>query len=168
MERRLINANHLLEEIAKLKESPWFNNGKFVDAQITGIEHALYLERKEAVEVVEDLCVKKEPTVQPETTLVPIANVQFDDDKLREIVDDAVSRISIKYNWHDAKKELPPEGRHILVTLDHGGGDLEVTEIDYGVCRYMAEHEHAEEWAKLLLDVVAWMELPGPWEKESS
>ena len=90
--------------------------------------------------------------------------------KIKDLEDEiaAVSRISIKYNWRDAKKELPPEGRHILVTLDHGGGDLEVTEIDYGVCRYMAEHEHVEECAKLLRDVVAWMELPGPWEKESS
>lgn len=107
------------------------------------------------------------PEVEPEETLVPIAKVQFDDDKLREIVDEAVSRISIQYNWRDAKKKLPPEGRHILVTLDHGVDDLEVTKIDYGVCRYMAEHEHVEECAKLLRDVVAWMELPGPWKGDS-
>lgn len=78
-----------------------------------------------------------------------------------------VRNITVDYDWHDIKKEPAPEGRHILVTLDHGGGDLEVTEIDYGVCRYMAEHEHVEECAQLLRDVVAWMELPGPWKGDS-
>ena len=166
MERRLIDANHLLEEIAKLKESPWFNNGKFVDAQITGIEHTLYLERKEAVEVVEDLCVKKEPTVLPELTMVPIAKVQFDDDKLHDMVDEAVSRVTVKYNWHDAKKEQPPEGRHILVTLDNGGGDLEVTEIDFGVVKYLALKEGYSDSMEVIEKIVAWMDLPEPWRKE--
>lgn len=48
---RLIDADALLEGIAELKQSPWFNN-KYG-----------YADRKEAVEIVEDLCIKNEPTV---------------------------------------------------------------------------------------------------------
>ena len=60
MGERLIDANHLLNEIEKLKMSPWFVLGKDPDHKL----HGLYLERKEAVEVVEDLCIKKEPTFE--------------------------------------------------------------------------------------------------------
>lgn len=48
---RLIDADALLEGIAELKQSPWFND-KYG-----------YADRKEAVETIEDLCIKKEPTV---------------------------------------------------------------------------------------------------------
>ena len=157
MGKRLIDANHLLNEIEKLKMSPWFVLGKDPDHKL----HGLYLERKEAVEVVEDLCIKKEPTIP--TVVVPVANIKFDDEKLHEIVDEAVGRVTVKYNWHDIKKEPAPEGRHILVTLDNGGGDLEVTEIDYGVVRYMAEEDNLSE---LIEKIVAWMDLPEPWRKE--
>lgn len=48
---RLIDADKLLEGIAELKQSPWFNS-KYG-----------YADRKEAIETIEDLCIKKEPTV---------------------------------------------------------------------------------------------------------
>ena len=48
---RLIDADALLEGIAELKQSPWFNN-KYG-----------YADRKDAVESIEYLCIKKEPTV---------------------------------------------------------------------------------------------------------
>lgn len=48
---RLIDADKLLEGIAELKQSPWFNN-KYG-----------YADRKEAVESIEYLCIKKEPTI---------------------------------------------------------------------------------------------------------
>lgn len=50
---RLIDADHLLSEIAELKKSPWYNNftsGEELRARI------------EAVEIIEDLCIKKEHT----------------------------------------------------------------------------------------------------------
>jgi hypothetical protein len=160
MERKLIDVNHLLNEIEKLKMSPWFVLGKDPDHSL----HGLYLERKEAVEVVEDLCIKKEPIVP--TAVIPVANIHFDDDKLHDMVDEAVSRVTVKYNWHDAKKEQPPEGRHILVTLDNGGGDLEVTEIDFGVVKYLALEEGYSDSMELIEKIVAWMDLPEPWRKE--
>ena len=48
---RLIDADALLEGIAELKQSPWFNN-KYG-----------YADRKDAVESIEYLCIKKEPTI---------------------------------------------------------------------------------------------------------
>lgn len=48
---RLIDADALLEGIAELKQSPWFNS-KYG-----------YADRKEAVEAIEYLCIKKEPTI---------------------------------------------------------------------------------------------------------
>ena len=45
---RLIDAGKLLEGISELKQSPWFNS-KYG-----------YADRKEAVEIIEDLCIKKE------------------------------------------------------------------------------------------------------------
>lgn len=48
---RLIDADALLEGIAELKQSPWFNS-KYG-----------YADRKDAVEAIEYLCIKKEPTI---------------------------------------------------------------------------------------------------------
>ena len=53
-----ISREHLLEEIASLKESPWFKDD-------TNCAMAI---RKEAIEIVEDLCIRKEPSVNPQKT----------------------------------------------------------------------------------------------------
>ena len=50
-----ISREHLLEEIASLKESPWFKDDT---------NRAMAI-RKEAIEIVEDLCIRKEPSVTP-------------------------------------------------------------------------------------------------------
>ena len=50
---RLIDADALKSDIAKLKESPWFNT------------KAGYAYRKEAIITVEILCVDRAPTVDP-------------------------------------------------------------------------------------------------------
>ncbi len=60
-----ISRKHLLSEIDALMQSPWFNNGKDDDT----FTHYAYVERKEAVEVVRDLCVKAEPPVSPKPRL---------------------------------------------------------------------------------------------------
>lgn len=60
-----VSRKHLLSEIDKLMQSPWFNNGKdFYDGTNT---HYGYVERKEAVEIVRDMCIKAEPPVTPKT-----------------------------------------------------------------------------------------------------
>lgn len=50
-----ISRKHLLDEIASLKESTWFKDD-------TNCAMAI---RKEAIEIVEDLCIRKEPSVNP-------------------------------------------------------------------------------------------------------
>ena len=50
---RLIDAEHLYNEVEKLKESPWFNEN------INGSR----IIRREALNIVEDLCICKAPTV---------------------------------------------------------------------------------------------------------
>lgn len=57
----LIRRDSLLAGIEEIKKSPWFNFGK--DAK--DITHSFYLERKEAVEIIVDLCIKKEPEAAP-------------------------------------------------------------------------------------------------------
>jgi len=54
--RDCISRKHLLEEIAMLKKSPWFNENTYGSKVI----------RKEAVEIVEDVCIKREPSVTPQ------------------------------------------------------------------------------------------------------
>ena len=57
----VVSREHLLSEIEALKQTPWFNNGRDDDR----FTHYGYVERKEAVEIVRDLCVKIEPPVTP-------------------------------------------------------------------------------------------------------
>lgn len=66
---RPIDADHLLHEIAELQKSPWYNTGKEIDPNFPHM-HIGYLERKEAVEIVRDLCIKQEPTIQPDAPRV--------------------------------------------------------------------------------------------------
>lgn len=60
---RLIDADSVLNGIEELKKSPWFNRGKEIVKGDPGFQHVGYIERKEAVEVVRDLCIREEPTV---------------------------------------------------------------------------------------------------------
>ena len=64
-----ISRKHLLSEIDALMQSPWFNNGKDDDM----FTHYGYVERKEAVEIVRDLCIKKEPPVTPKQRWIPVS-----------------------------------------------------------------------------------------------
>lgn len=60
---RLIDADALLAGIEEIMKSPWYNRGKTGHGEDIGFMHAAYLERKEAVEVIRDLCIKNAPTV---------------------------------------------------------------------------------------------------------
>lgn len=65
--RELIDRNHLLEEIKKLQKSPWYNCGK----NDMTVLRALYNERKEAVEVMRDLCVNDELAITEQEIIEP-------------------------------------------------------------------------------------------------
>lgn len=77
---RLIDVDKLLEDIAELKQSPWYND-----------KHG-YADRKEAVEAVRYLCIKKAPTVDAvsrekyeASQAVRKILVEFADDLLAEL-----------------------------------------------------------------------------------
>lgn len=65
--REFIDRIHLLAEIKKLQKSPWYNLGK--DNMV--VSRALYNERKEAVEVVRDLCVNDESAITEQEIVKP-------------------------------------------------------------------------------------------------
>lgn len=50
-----ISREHLLSEIAELKKSPWFNDDT----------NGAKVIRKETIEIIDDLCINQEPSVQP-------------------------------------------------------------------------------------------------------
>ena len=52
--------------------------------------------------------------VQPK--VVPIAEIRFDDDKLHEIVDEAIKNIEIEPKWIPVSERLPEDRREVLVT----------------------------------------------------
>ena len=65
--REFIDKTHLLSEIKKLQKSPWYNRGKDEMA----VARAFYNERKEAVEVVRDLCVNDETPITEQEIVKP-------------------------------------------------------------------------------------------------
>lgn len=60
----LISRTDLLKDIADLKKSPWFNSGKDIKDLF---QHNSYVARKEAAEIIEDLCIKKLPSAEKTT-----------------------------------------------------------------------------------------------------
>lgn len=78
--RELIDRIHLLAEIKKLQKSPWYNHGK--NGMV--IIRALYNERKEAVEVVRDLCVNDESAITEQEIVKPYL------DKIRAEIEEQV------------------------------------------------------------------------------
>lgn len=79
----LISRASLLAGIAELKESPWHNFGK-VDGtspdRVEAIWHYGYLQRKEAVEIIEDMCIKKEPAVLADDGWISVDDAKPDVD----------------------------------------------------------------------------------------
>lgn len=66
----LISRDSLLAGIEELKESPWYTSGKINDNKgindnvnyFEAVNHMQYLARKETIEIIVDLCIKKEPS----------------------------------------------------------------------------------------------------------
>lgn len=170
-----ISRKHLLSEIDDLMKSPWFNRYK----DDCGALHFGYIERKEAVEIVRDSCVKTEPPVQPK--VVPIAEIRFDDDKLHEIVDEAVKNIEIKYEWipiktrpltEEEKAEMGTESPYMYdCPLPDDGEEVEVTtylgDVTLDVfCRDSSDGCYFEHYCDDG-EVLAWRHKPEPYKAES-
>ena len=97
-----ISRKHLLSEIDDLMKSPWFNQYKNDIAML----HFGYIERKEAVEIVRDLCVKAEPPVIPKLT-------ECEDAVSRQAVLDAMSD-TWKHICFVARRKHPTKGEEAV------------------------------------------------------
>ena len=65
-------------------------------------------------------------------------------------------------------KEREPGAQHVLVTLDWGDGDYEVTEVDYGMLKYSVENGDPNDPCvardKMILDkITGWAPMPEPY-----
>lgn len=69
--REFIDKTHLLAEIKKLQKSLWYNCGENDMVVDMVVARAFYNERREAVEVVRDLCVNDEPVITEQEIVKP-------------------------------------------------------------------------------------------------
>lgn len=97
----MISRTSLLAGIEELKESPWYNFGK-MDPNTTRHEYMEamwyygYLQRKEAVEIIEDICIKKEPAVLADSGWISVK------DRLPRVFKNVLtidSKGKIRINW---------------------------------------------------------------------
>lgn len=121
------------------------------------------------------------PTIDPKTKVV--AQVTFDEDKLREIVHEAVERIKEEYDivdgWIPCSDHLPTEGEIVLVCMKiecHKAEWEEQRSIEFGRIssdRYdydgtgweWLNESGADYWqADWDNSILAWMPLPKPWK----
>lgn len=136
-----VSREHLLSEIDKLMQSPWFNNGKDDDR----FTHYGYVERKEAVEIVRDLCVKTEPPVTPKQGWIPVSE-----------------RLPEEHTCGDGFIE---PSKYVLAQMKSGR---------MKVSRYWGSREGYKDcpWIDLSYpttdEVIAWMPLPEPYKEGES
>ena len=141
-----VNRQDLLDGIEELKQSPWFKNGE--DKQ--DIQHYGYLERKEAVEVVTDLCIKKEPSAW-----IPV--------KFRNLTEEEKKLYKERGIFEGAETAwdcpLPDDRQDVLITTTYGDVVVSTFRIDEYDGMYFEEED--SEYVK------AWMPLPEPYKTES-
>lgn len=117
----------------------------------------IYEEHKLILELLE-----QEPTAK----LVPIAEIKFDEDKLKELVNKAVLTVTSQDpRWMPVSERLPEEDTDVLVTLKCGLIGImqkKLADDDNGESCYIWEDFEGEEH-----EVIAWMPLPEPYKGES-
>lgn len=143
---RLIDADKLLEEVNKLKESPWFNEGK-------ELRTVSYVAKKETVEIIEDLCIKQQPTVEerPKGKWIPVG------ERLPE--DGQVCLVTTKGFLDDICCEITTYSNNLYKIDRFDFYDKENVSGFYG---YDSECGYYEDD-----DVIAWMPLPEPYKAEN-
>lgn len=139
-------------------DNPWRDN-PHIDAIIDAIENL--------------------PSVKPK--VVPIAEIRFDDDKLHEIVDEAVKNIEIELGWipiktrpltEEEKAEMDTESPYMYdCPLPEDGEEVEVTtylgDVTLDVfCRDSSNGCYFEHYCDDG-DVLAWRHKPEPYKAES-
>lgn len=109
------------------------------------------------------------PAVEPKTKV--IAQVTFDEDKMREIVHEAVERIKKEYDivdksdavseWIPCSEKLPEDEGVYIVTIKKTVFNTETTSVGTAFC----SQEHKWFVSNYInCEVLAWMSLPAPYE----
>ena len=109
---------------------------------------------------VNDVCelIKAIPSAEPK--IVPIAEIKFDDDKLHEIVEEAVKNIEIEPKWISVNDEIPQMEEWVLCQCRAN---------IYEVLKYTSHgwyHDDAHCYMNGF--VIAWMPLPEPYKAQES
>lgn len=99
---RLIDADMVLKDIKDLQESPWHNNGAKSDSLCLQNQ---YVGRKEAVEIVRDLCVVNAKEVQA-IPLDKIKQAREEIENINPIYSTIGDRIPVLKNCDDIKAEV--------------------------------------------------------------
>lgn len=116
------------------------------------------------------------PTVEPEREKVPIANITFDEKKLKELTDEIVERIKngeivLKYEWIPVSERLPDDETEVLIQY---GQSIMVGYHKFDFATYPTEFEDANDtgWYSSTDnficgsdEVIAWQPLPDPYKK---
>ena len=87
------------------------------------------------------------PSVQPVSV---VSCVKFDEDKLKEIVKEAVSNIEVEYCWHPVSETPKKRGYYLVSAINDIAGKFVFS------CYYS---DVSNEWSTIE-HVEAWMELP--------
>lgn len=92
-----------------------------------------------------------------------IANIQFDEEKLKEIVERLVPQ------WIPCSERLPELEKDVLATLFHANGELGIVMVKR-TTSFNPRDTYWEDWANVCSweneNVLAWMPLPEPYKGE--
>ena len=141
----------------------------------------VYLDKKEDAAIIEHLDSHKNKSKAirkiMKGAVIPVANVTFDEAKLKELTDDIVRQIQngelimvTKSEWIPCSERLPEEMKQVLVWYEYYRfGDYNCMYQTYGFC-YVRDGR----WSSLIngesgwtdARIIAWQALPEPYESE--
>lgn len=105
------------------------------------------------------------PSVQPK--VVPIAEIRFDDDKLHEIVDEAIKNIEITPRWIPVSERLPRSHGVYQVTIQCEEGRYTSACYFDGSNTWHNDNRINHGRPYVTDKVIAWQEEPEPYKAES-
>lgn len=152
----------ILSDIADLKKSPWFTFG---ENSLNPISREQYLARKEAAEVIEDLCIKKIDSEPTKTEPTPTGKITCNSCSYEIELSEP---IKTEPKWVSVSERLPENFQRVLVTIVNYNGNKVVRVAEYyGKNRIFQIKENHEQWEVGEKGLLAWRPLPEPYKAES-
>ena len=93
-----------------------------------------------------------------EPKIVPIANIHFDEDKMREICKEVAENIEVKQDWIPVSERLPEESLNSVIGWDAYRERCVFVQYINGHFQITGNNES--------FDIKAWMPLPSPYKGE--